>query len=106
MSTVMQLTKNQQWVAQEIHRRRFGRIEKLQIKGGDPQINPPPKIVTTWKFMAKDNGSPPDARLGNFVLRDQFLDMFNLFRNIDNGVIETLVFANGMPLTSEIVEGV
>ena len=54
--------------------------------------------------MSKDNVSPAETRLGNFVLKEQFLDMFRLFELMGDGVIEVLEFHNGLPFKSDIRE--
>lgn len=98
------LSPNRRWIVGEIHRRRFGRFNNLVIRGGEPQRIPAPSIFTTWKFGSRDNLAPPEARLGNFVLKEQFLDMFRLFELLGNGEIQVLEFHNGLPFKSDIAE--
>ena len=98
------LAPNLRWIVEEIHRRRFGRVENLVIRKGEPQRDPAPVIVTTWKFGSRDNAAPAETRLGNFVLKEQFLDMFRLFETLGDGVIDTLEFHNGLPFKSDIVD--
>jgi len=52
------LSPDRRWVVEEIHRRRFGRFGNLVIRGGEPQREPRPQIITTWKFASKDHYCP------------------------------------------------
>ena len=46
----------------------FGRIEELPVRGGDPVLDPPPVVVTEYKFAA-ENGPRAEAGLPDFRLK-------------------------------------
>ena len=47
-----------------------------------------------------------ETRLGNFVLKQQFLEMFHLFEMLGDSVIPVLEFHNGLPFTSDLADHV
>jgi len=55
----------------------FGRIERLEVRGGEPVLDPLPSIVLEYKF-ASENGCRPEAKLPDFTLKQQHLDLLRL----------------------------
>ncbi len=79
----------------------FGRIEGLVVRGGEPVLDPPPRIIRTLKFGA-DTGARPAAGLGDFTLKTQVVCLFATLDEIGEGVIDSLTIANGLPLLAEV----
>lgn len=98
------LPPNQRWIVEAMHKRSFGRFLNLVVRNGEPVIDPPPTIITTWKFGAQDNGPRPEARLANYALKGQFLELFRVFDSLRNGVIDVLEFQHGTPFRMELTE--
>ncbi|MEK6674497.1 MAG: hypothetical protein AABZ47_02455, partial [Planctomycetota bacterium] len=53
----------------------FGAIEDLEIAGGEPVLDPPPKVTREVKFGA-ENGVRPESSLEDFVLKAQVRELF------------------------------
>ena len=78
----------------------FGRIEGLSIRRGEPVFEPMPKIVVEHKFAA-ENGPRPEATKGDFLLKNQHLDLFRLFDRLQNQDFATLRVLHGTPFSCE-----
>jgi len=79
----------------------FGRIEGLQIRGGEPILDPMPRRVRSIKFGG-DNQTRPEALLENFVLREQHLGLLRLLDEIGDGTIAVLTCQHGLPFSAEV----
>lgn len=81
----------------------FGRIESLQIRDGDPVLDPLPRIVREVKF-AGDNGPRLEADIGDFTLKRQVQDLLAQLDRIGNGVIDVLIVKHGLPFSMQVAE--
>lgn len=79
----------------------YGRIEALHVRGGEPVFQPPPKVHRTIKIAAQ-NGAHAEAKIEDFALKQRVVAFFDRLREIDDGVIEVLEVAAGLPLLFEI----
>lgn len=78
----------------------FGRIERLAVRGGEPVLEPPPRVVVEHKF-GSENGPRPEARLGDFRLKPQHLDLLALLDSVGDGDLANLSFKHGLPFSAE-----
>jgi len=83
----------------------FGVIEKLAIRGGEPILNPPPRIVRDVKFCSEGD-SRPESHLSDFILKAQVLELFRVFDRRRNGTIHCLEIKHGLPFRMQIEEEV
>jgi hypothetical protein len=76
----------------------FGRIEGLAVRHGEPVIDDanPPRVVLELKFGA-DNGPRPEARIADFSLKAQVLELFAHLDRLRNAHIESLTVKHGLP---------
>lgn len=81
----------------------FGRIERLEIKNGDPVFDPAPKIVREVKFGG-ENGPRPEVNGADFALKAQVLDLFLQMDGISSGQIAQIEIKHGLPFRM-LVEG-
>lgn len=81
----------------------FGRFEYVQIRNGQPVVDPPPAAVRDVKFGARSplNIDPP----GDFDLKRQVVELFEYTRSVDAGEIRTLEVRHGLPFSMEIETG-
>ncbi len=79
----------------------FGRIEHLQVRGGQPIFDPAPHIVRTRK-MGTPGGSRAEASLSDFWLKQPAVDLVLTIREIGNGEILTITVMHGLPHVVEI----
>ncbi len=79
----------------------FGRIERLEVRGGEPVLDPRPAVVIEYKFAA-ENGCRPETGVRDFTLRQQHLDLLRLLDTIGDGVIGVLSCKHGLPFACEL----
>lgn len=77
----------------------YGRIHGLTLCGGDPVLIPRPHITRSHKFGG-EHGRPP-AQATGFTLKQAHIDLFQLFDEIGDGVIDELTITNSLPLHAE-----
>src|SRR5262245_40779435 len=75
---------------------RFGTIESLPIRGGEPLMDPPPVVVREYKFGG-DNGPHPQLQAPDFLLKVQVVDLFRELDAIRDGTIAVLEVKHGLP---------
>lgn len=81
----------------------FGRIESLHISGGQPVLDPPPRIVREIKFGSETSPGVPADR-SKSVPKRQVQELFDLMREVENGVIDVLEVRHGLPFRVVIAE--
>lgn len=75
---------------------RFGAIENLSIRGGEPVFDPPPCVVQDVK-MSSENGPRPELKLTDFALKKQIQVFVDHIEAIHNGRIRRLEVQDGLP---------
>ncbi len=80
-----------------LQRLNFGRIEGLQVRGGEPVLDPLPRIVREVKLAAAENGPRPEADNRDFLLKAQVVDLFGELDRLGTGTIELLEVKHGLP---------
>ena len=84
-----------------MQQRNFGRIEELQVRGGEPVLDPMPRVVREHKFNA-ENGPRAEAGRSDYLLKSQVRDLMQLLDEIGDGVISVLSFKHGLPFHAEL----
>jgi hypothetical protein len=84
----------------EIH---HGRIERLHIRGGEPVLDPRPRIVRRIKFGPHQTPLRGPS-LATTELKHQARDLLKIFRQIDDGEIDLLEVVEGLPFLVEIAD--
>lgn len=74
----------------------FGRIEHLPVRGGQPILDPPVRIVREIK-IGGDNGPRAELNTKHFVLKTQVVEFFEHLDRLDCGTIEVLEIKHGLP---------
>jgi RNA polymerase sigma factor (sigma-70 family) len=74
----------------------FGRIEGLQIRNGEPVLDPPPRLIRDIK-LGGENGPRPELGHFDFALKSQVLELLEHFTELENCRIEVLEVKNGLP---------
>ena len=78
----------------------FGRIENLQVRGGDPVLDPLPRVI-----RRKKNGgiNQPHAQAGasDFALKREWVEFFRDLDAMGHGVILSIEVAHGLPIVYE-----
>jgi hypothetical protein len=81
----------------------FGRIEGLPFRDRQPLFVPPPRIVREIKFGA-ENGPRPELDAGDFVLKQQVVELFRFLDEVRDGVIDVLEVKHGLPFRVIVTE--
>lgn len=97
------LSEPRRRLVRHMQRLRFGRIETLVIRGGEPVFDPPPNFVREHKFGG-ENGPHPNLRADDFLLKDQVVDLFRQLDALSDGVITVLEVKHGLPFRMLVAE--
>lgn len=79
----------------------FGRIERLPVRAGEPVLDPLPTIVREVKFGG-ENGVRDERSLGDFVLKDQVVELFEELDRLRDGLIDVLTVKRGLPFNMHL----
>jgi len=74
----------------------FGRIENLPVRGGQPVLDPPPRVVREIK-IGGDNGPRAELGTSNFLLKEQVVELLRCLSEIGDGRIDVLEVKHGLP---------
>jgi len=97
------LTPSQQKLLAEMQRINFGRIFDLEVRDGQPVMDPPPRVVREIKFSG-DNGPRPEAAKADFTLKAQVRDLFAQLEAMGDGVIPCIEVQRGLPFRMTVEE--
>jgi len=97
------LTPSQQKLLAEMQRINFGRIFDLEVRDGQPVMDPPPRVVREIKFGG-DNGPRPEAVKADFTLKAQVRDLFVQLEALGDGVIPCIEIQRGLPFRMTVEE--
>lgn len=81
----------------------FGRIFDLEVRDGQPVMDPPPRVVREIKFGA-DNGPRPEVAKADFTLKAQVRDLFAQLEALGDGVIPCIEIQRGLPFRMTVEE--
>ncbi|AMV25208.1 hypothetical protein VT84_12485 [Gemmata sp. SH-PL17] len=84
-----------------LQRINFGRIEGLEVRGGEPVLDPAPRVIREHKF-AGDNGPRPEAARADCKLKNQVADLMHLLDDVRDGTITVLTVKHGLPFHAEL----
>ncbi len=82
----------------------FGRLESLIIRDGEPIFEPMPLRRLEVKFGG-ENGPRPELSHADFALKQQVVDLFVYFDQLQDGVIDVLEVKHGLPFRMMVTEG-
>lgn len=73
----------------------FGRIERLEVRSGDPIFAVETLVVRDIKLASDDRN--PTRPTGDFLLKDQVVDLLAEFDRLRDGTVLVLEVKNGLP---------
>ena len=94
--TKSSLSTSQKRLLEAMQKMNFGRIENLSIRGGEPVLNPAPRVVKDVKLGA-DNGARPELESDDFALKREHIELFENLKQLGNGTIECIEIKAGLP---------
>lgn len=90
------LTPSRQRILELMQRLNFGRIEDLHVLNGEPQFDPPPRVIREVRF-ARENGPRPEVAKSDFALKAKVIDLFAQLEAVGDGVINRIEVQDGLP---------
>jgi len=90
-----QVSAARQWLIEATQRLGYGRIKHLLIINHEPVVDPPPKICPRRKLTGP-RYCPREIPSGDFILKEQVVNLFDEMDTMDNGVIAIDV-RDGLP---------
>ncbi len=100
-ATRRSLSPARQQLVALLQRINFGRVEGLEVRGGEPVMDPVPRHVREHKFCG-ENGPRPEAGRADFKLKNQVADLMQLLDDIGDGCIAVLTVKHGLPFSCEL----
>ncbi len=79
----------------------FGRIENLEVRGGEPVFDPAPRVVRKLKIGGENCPRPEIAR-EDFLLKQQTLEMLDAISQLGDGEIRVIEVKHGLAFGMEI----
>jgi hypothetical protein len=84
---------------------RFGKVEGLRVRGGEPVFSPPPVVTREHKFGG-ENGPHPGAEAADFRLKAQIQDLCAALDALGDGTIAVIDVRHGLPFRMLVPEPV
>ena len=91
-----QLSANWKWLVERMHELWYGEIEQMGFSKGEPVIDPPPKFRPHRKLTGprrRPRAAPP----GDFVLKEQVVNLHDELTDLGSGIVALLVVRDGLP---------
>jgi hypothetical protein len=95
------LTIAQRWLVRVMSEHQFGRIEDLQVLGGQPVPDQHLRIVRTAR-LGHTGGGLNAPVMDDPELRKEVRDLFDEIDQLHDGFIDRLEFRHGLPFLLEI----
>jgi hypothetical protein len=96
-----ELLESERMLVELIENLNFGRIERLQFRGGMPILQPLPRVVAAVKMTGEDHKANSEIRSGS-CLRQSLMELFALMRRVSDGELLLIEVRHGLPCSVEI----
>jgi hypothetical protein len=100
-SRLRNLSPAQRRLVELIQSINYGRIENILVRGGEPVLDPPPRVVREIKFSGT-NDPRPERGLADFALKEQHRELFRVLDQLGDGVLAVLTVKAGLPFLAEL----
>jgi len=106
MSYSLQVTKqslheSQRGLLAVFQRVRYGRLPRLRVRGGLPDLAGGVHAVQTVKVRG-DNDAHPAAAAGDFALRAEVVEFFRLLEGLGEGEVTDVEIRDGLPFMFKV----
>lgn len=92
-----------QWLVRTMSAIGFGRIESLTVRGGQPVLDPPPRIFRDVK-LGSGNLSDTEVPSCDFVVKQKVQELLELIQAIGDGEVATVEVRGGVPFRAVVSE--
>ncbi len=96
MMHVSDLSANKQRLLRLFQAINFGRVEELEVRDGEPQFSPAPRVFVELKLDV-ENGVRPESGLAQFPLRSQVGRFFSQLARLEDVTVECIDIRHGLP---------
>jgi len=103
-ATKLSLSQARQRLVELLQDIRFGRLEGLEVREGEPVLDPSPRVLRLF-VLGKDNAPLPARGASDFALKDQVVEMLAVFDRARSLTVNELVVANGLPVQMTVMDG-
>lgn len=90
------LSPGRRWLVEAMQRIGFGEIQCLVVAGREPLLNPLPRLYRNHRLTGP-NHRRRETELGDFVLKQRVIDLFEELDRLGDGVIAVLEVRDGLP---------
>jgi hypothetical protein len=94
--TKRSLSGDRQRLVELMQRLGFGLIKGLQVRDGNPVLDPLPEVTREHKFGG-ENGPRPELAATDFALKTQVIELFREFDRLRDTTIAVLEVKHGLP---------
>ena len=99
--TRLSLTDAQQDLLGLFQTIRFGRIHRLHVRGGQPDLAAGAPWTRTVKVLG-ENAPHPCTQAKDFTLRREVVEFFRLLQDVGDGQVADIQVRNGLPFSFEV----
>ena len=97
------LTPARQRLVEVMQEIRYGRLEGLEVRDGEPVLDPPPWVVRQFVF-GRDNEPHTARNRDAFALKKSVAELFDVFDRERSLSIQELVIENGLPVRMTVAD--
>ncbi len=101
--TKSSLSESRRRLVETLSQLNHGRIEGLNIKGGEPVFDPLPRIIAKMK-MGGESGPRPEAELPDCWLKEPVISLLEIVERLGDGEIQVIEVKYALPFTVEVVQ--
>lgn len=96
------LSPSRRWLVEAMQKIGYGRLKHLVIVGGEPLVNPRPRLYRDQRLTGPNAGRR-ESHLPDFILKESVVRLFEEFDRIGSGTVACLEVRDGLPygVTSE-----
>ncbi|NIA08027.1 MAG: hypothetical protein GWP14_10425 [Actinobacteria bacterium] len=87
---------------EQMQRIRFGQIEDLMVRNGQPVFGPDTRIVRKHKIGGQ-NGPCRSVSPESLARNAKVIELFDCLSSLGNGLVRTLIVQDGLPHCLDIV---
>lgn len=96
------LTPSRRRLVELMQRVNFGRVECFLVRGGEPVLDPPPRVVLEVKLGGENGPRPETDSAADFALKAQVINLFEHFDRLGDAGVEVLTVKHGLPFSMHV----
>ena len=97
------LSPARQRLVELMRRLHFGQVLDLHVRGGEPQFDPPPRVVRDLKLDSEPDSRPATGR-EDYLLKRPVVELLRFLDRLQDGVIDVVEVKHGLPFRLQYTE--